>query len=86
MLYFTPGAMCLALPHRITRILDSGRALAEGPDGERTITTHLVGELAPGAYVIVVYGAAIREVAPDEAAEILELVAELAGQNPPPTQ
>lgn len=78
--------MCLALPHRITRILDSGKALAEGPDGERTITTHLVGELAPGAYVIVVYGAAIREVAPDEAAEIIGLLAELAGQDPPLAQ
>ncbi|MBM3469300.1 MAG: HypC/HybG/HupF family hydrogenase formation chaperone [Armatimonadetes bacterium] len=78
--------MCLALPHRITRILDSRRALAEGPDGERTISTDLVGELAPGAYVIVVYGAAIREVAPDEAAEILGLVAELTAQDPPLTQ
>lgn len=78
--------MCLALPHRITRILDSGKALAEGPDGERTISTQLVGDLALGAYVIVAYGAAIREVAPDEAAEILGLVAELAGQDPPTSQ
>lgn len=78
--------MCLALPLRITRVLGPGKALAEGPDGERTITTHLVGELAPGAYVIVVYGAAIREVPPDEAAEILGLLAEMAGQDPPLAQ
>jgi hydrogenase expression/formation protein HypC len=78
--------MCLALPLRITRVLGPGKALVEGPDGERTITTHLVGELAPGAYVIVVYGAAIREVAPDEAAEILGLLAEIAGQDPPLAQ
>lgn len=86
MLYFTAGAMCLALPYRITRVLDSGKALAEGPEGERTIATHLVGDIAPGAYVIVAYGAAIREVAADEAAEILELAAELAGQNQSPAQ
>lgn len=78
--------MCLALPHRITRILDSGKALAEGPDGERTISTQLLGDIAPGAYVIVVYGAAIREVAPDEAAEILELLNELAGHDSQPAQ
>lgn len=86
MLYFCGVAMCLALPHRITRVLDSGKALAEGPDGERVVATHLVGEVSPGAYVIVAYGTAIREVAADEAAEILALVAEIAGQSQIPSR
>lgn len=62
--------MCLALPYRIVTVLDEARAVAEGPEGPREIITHLVAPVQPGAYVLVVYGAAIREVDPDEAAEI----------------
>lgn len=82
--------MCLALPHRIVRLLAPGQALAEGPDGERVVSTQLVGEVAPGAYVVVAYGAAIREVEPAEAEEILELWGALtdpdalADPDPPP--
>lgn len=65
--------MCLALPYRLTRIVGPGRALAEGPDGTRDISTALLEAPRPGAYVLVAYGSAIREIAPDEAAEILEV-------------
>lgn len=65
--------MCLALPYRLTTIVSPGRALAEGPDGVRDISTALLDAPRPGAYVLVAYGSAIREVAADEAAEILEV-------------
>jgi hydrogenase assembly chaperone HypC/HupF len=65
--------MCLALPYRLTKLVGPGRALAEGPDGVRDISTVLLDSPRPGAYVLVAYGSAIREIAPDEATEILEV-------------
>jgi hydrogenase assembly chaperone HypC/HupF len=65
--------MCLALPYRITTFLGPGRARAEGPEGPRDISTELLDGLQPGAYVLVAYGSAIREIEADEAAEILEV-------------
>jgi hydrogenase assembly chaperone HypC/HupF len=64
-------AMCLALPYRITTLLGSARALAEGPDGVRTLDISPVEGLRPGAYVLAAYGAALRTLGADEAAEIL---------------
>jgi len=49
------------------------RARAEGPEGPRDISTELLDGLQPGAYVLVAYGSAIREIEADEAAEILEV-------------
>ncbi len=69
--------MCLALPYRITEMLASNQALAEGPEGVRTISTALIEGLGPGDYVIVAYGAAIREVDAEEAAKIVEIWEEL---------
>jgi hydrogenase assembly chaperone HypC/HupF len=71
--------MCLALPYRITAVFEDGRARAEGPDGSRTIGTGLVDGLQPGSYVLVAYGSAIRVLEPDEAAELLDLVAAVTG-------
>lgn len=65
--------MCLALPYRITALLGPGRARVEGPEGARDISIELLGDLQPGAYVLVAYGSAIREVDADEAAEIIEV-------------
>jgi hydrogenase assembly chaperone HypC/HupF len=66
--------MCLALPYRLTQIRGPGRALAEGPDGVRDVSTILLDHPAAGAYVLVAYGSAIREITPDEARELLELL------------
>ncbi len=76
--------MCLALPYRITTLLGPGRALAEGPDGARDIAIDLLDGPRPGDFVLVAYGSAIREVEPDEAAEILELFQELQAPDPRP--
>lgn len=69
--------MCLALPYRITEILDSDRAVAEGLEGVRTISTTLVEGLKPGDHVLVAYGAAIREIDAEEATQIAEIWQEM---------
>jgi hydrogenase assembly chaperone HypC/HupF len=69
-----PGyTMCLALPHRIVRLLASGRAISEGPGGPREIDTSLVGKVTPGTFVLVAYGSAIDTISPDEAAELITI-------------
>lgn len=75
--------MCLAVPYRLTQISGPGRALAEGPDGVRDISTLLLDAPAAGAYVLVAYGSAIREITSDEAAELLEILH--AMQEPAPS-
>lgn len=65
--------MCIALPYRIVRLLDSGRALAEGPEGVRVVDVSSCKPPEPGTYVLVAYGAAIQTLEPDQAAEILEI-------------
>lgn len=69
--------MCLALPCRIVTRLRAGRALVEGPGGRREIDVSAVDAPAPGTFVLVAYGAAIREIDLDEAAELLELLSDL---------
>jgi hydrogenase assembly chaperone HypC/HupF len=75
--------MCLSLPYRITTLLGSGRALAEGPDGVRTLDISSVEGLRPGAYVLVAYGAALRTLGADEAAEILAVWKSLQSDREP---
>lgn len=70
--YFERG-MCLALPYRIVTLLDTARAVGEGPGGSRQIDISLIGPVVPGTYVLVTYGSAINVVTADEAAEILEV-------------
>lgn len=76
--------MCLAVPYRLTHISGPGRALAEGPDGVRDVSTLLLDAPAAGAYVLVAYGSAIREITPDEAAELLEILRAIQEPAPSP--
>lgn len=76
--------MCLAVPYRLTEIAGPGRALAEGPDGVRDISTLLLDAPVAGAYVLVAYGSAIREITPDEAAELLEILRAIQEPVPSP--
>lgn len=69
--------MCLALPYRITEMLDSDQALAEGLEGVRKISTALLEGLKPGDHVLVAYGAAVREIDAEEAAKIAEIWQEM---------
>ncbi len=77
--------MCLTLPYRIVTLLAGGRALADGPDGRRTVSLTLLEDAIPsdavvpgdhavvaGDHVLVAYGSAIRRITGDEAEEILE--------------
>jgi hydrogenase assembly chaperone HypC/HupF len=75
--------MCLALPYRLTEISGPGRARAEGPDGIRDVSTLFLESPQPGAYVLVAYGSAIREITADEAAELLEILQAIQGPAPP---
>jgi hydrogenase assembly chaperone HypC/HupF len=76
--------MCLAVPYRLTKISGPGRALAEGPDGVRDISTLLLDAPAAGVYVLVAYGSAIREITPDEAGELLEILRAIQEPAPSP--
>ncbi|OFX30073.1 MAG: hypothetical protein A2Z07_03085 [Armatimonadetes bacterium RBG_16_67_12] len=76
--------MCLAVPYRLTQISGPGRALAEGPDGVRDVSTLLLEAPAAGAYVLVAYGSAIREITSDEAAELLEILRAIQEPAPSP--
>ncbi|MDR7418629.1 MAG: HypC/HybG/HupF family hydrogenase formation chaperone [Armatimonadota bacterium] len=71
------------MPYRLTEISGPGRARAEGPDGVRDISTELIDAPTVGSYVIVAYGAALREVPPDEAAELLEILRAIQDPSPP---
>jgi hydrogenase assembly chaperone HypC/HupF len=67
--------MCLAIPYRLIETCGPGRALAEGPDGVREISTELLDEPIPGTYVLVAYGAAVRQIDATDAAELRGLLA-----------
>jgi len=76
--------MCLALPYRIMTLLGPGRARAQGPHGVREISTGLLEAPEVGAYVLVAYGSAIRQVDAGEAAEILAVWEALQASDPSP--
>lgn len=59
--------MCLGIPVRVIR-QEGAYALCQGPDGEVRIDTLLVGDVAPGTWLLNYLGAA-REVLDDERAE-----------------
>jgi len=69
--------MCLALPYRIVALLDTARAVGEGPGGPRQIDLSLIGPVVQGTYVLVTYGSATTVVTADEAAEILNVWQEI---------
>jgi hydrogenase assembly chaperone HypC/HupF len=44
--------MCLTLPYRIVTLLAGGRALADGPDGRRTVSLTLLEDAIPSDAVV----------------------------------
>ncbi|QDL53779.1 HypC/HybG/HupF family hydrogenase formation chaperone [Rhodoferax aquaticus] len=70
--------MCLALPARITRLLDDSMAEVELGGVLKTISVALAPEAQLGDYVIVHVGHAIGLLDEDEARATLALFAELA--------
>jgi hydrogenase expression/formation protein HypC len=70
--------MCLAVPMRISRLLESGRALvAQGPV-EVEVDVSLLSDPQPGDHVIVHAGYAIESLALEEAEERLALFRRMA--------
>ena len=69
--------MCLAIPARITRLLDDGMGLAEIGGVNRKISLLLIEDAQVGYYVVVHVGFALERLDPDEAAETLRMFADM---------
>lgn len=67
--------MCLAIPVRITELLDDNRALASAGGIVREIDTALVDDLQVGDYVILHVGYALSKLNEAEAEKTLEAMA-----------
>ena len=65
--------MCLAIPARITQLLDNDRAMVNVGGVSQEISLALVEAASVGDYVIVHVGYALSKLDPDEAAKTLAL-------------
>ena len=65
--------MCLAIPAKITKLLDGNMATANVSGVNHTISLSLVEDVGVGDYVIVHVGFALSKVDADEAAKTLAL-------------
>ncbi|POZ61339.1 HypC/HybG/HupF family hydrogenase formation chaperone [Chromobacterium alticapitis] len=76
--------MCLAIPARVTEILEPGQAKVELGGVHKLVSTVLVDDVSLGDYLIVHVGFAIGKLDPDEAERTLALLAEMgaAPDNP----
>ena len=68
--------MCLAVPARITALLENDMAKAEVGGIVKDVNLMLVDDVAVGDYVIIHVGFALSRLEPEEAAETLALFAE----------
>ncbi len=69
--------MCLAIPVRITELLEGNRALASAGGIVREIDTTLVEGLQVGDYVILHVGYALSKLDEAEALQTLEIMADI---------
>ncbi len=67
--------MCLAIPVRISRVLDEHRAVAEIGGVEREINVTLLEDIREGDYVILHVGFALARLDEAEARRTLQLMA-----------
>ncbi len=70
--------MCLAIPARVTEILDGDRAVIEIGGVHKEISLALVDDVAVGDYVIVHVGYALGRLDPGEARKTLELLSAMS--------
>lgn len=68
--------MCLAIPAKITELMENNMAMADVGGVSHTISLSLVEDVKLGDYVIVHVGFALSKMDPEEAARTLELFAE----------
>lgn len=73
--------MCLAVPARVTQVLDGDMAKVEVGGVLKDVSLALVDDVAVGDYVILHVGFALSRLEPEEAAATLALFAE-AGMLP----
>ena len=74
--------MCIGIPMQVLERLSSGWARVQGRGEVKRIDTALVGELAPGDWVLVFIDGARERLSPERAAEVnaaLDLVAQAMG-------
>ncbi|WP_422374064.1 HypC/HybG/HupF family hydrogenase formation chaperone [Roseibium sp.] len=68
--------MCLAIPAKVTELLDDSMAVVALEGIKKKISTALVEDLSVGDYVLVHVGYALHKVSPEEASRTLSLMAE----------
>jgi len=73
--------MCLAIPAKVIRVEGSG-ALVSIEDVEYQASLLLLDDVHPGDFVMLHAGFAIEKVDPEEAAETLRLLNEIADNSP----
>lgn len=66
--------MCIGIPMQVQSI-SPGHALVVGADGLERVNTALVGDCAPGEWVLVFLGSARERISPERAAEVLATLA-----------
>ena len=73
--------MCLAIPAKVISVEGSG-ALVVIEDVEYNASLLLLEDVRPGDFVLLHAGFAIEKVDPEEAAETMKLLLEIAKNNP----
>jgi hydrogenase expression/formation protein HypC len=73
--------MCLAIPARVISV-DGPSALVTIEDVEYRASLLLLDDVSPGDFVMLHAGFAIEKVEPEEAAETLRLLNEIANNSP----
>ncbi|MFA7243378.1 MAG: HypC/HybG/HupF family hydrogenase formation chaperone [Sulfuricellaceae bacterium] len=75
--------MCLAIPVRVTEILENDAAIVELDGVRKEISLALVEGVAVGDYVILHVGYALNRLDPEEAEKTLKLFAEMGAELAP---
>lgn len=68
--------MCLAIPVKITELLDDGMARVSMEGVSKIVSVALVDDVAVGDYVVLHVGYALSKIRPDEAEKTLALLRE----------
>ena len=68
--------MCVGLPAKVVRAKD-GTAIVDATGAKREISTELLSEVNPGAYVMVHAGMAIAKITADDAEETQQIMEDL---------
>ncbi len=69
--------MCVAVPGEVVSLDPGGMATVDFGGTRRTVSVALLGEVAPGDFVVVHAGFALHRVDPEEARQTIELFREV---------